>query len=272
MKKKIIYLVLFFLIKISITYAQQPQWKFHIAFEDATGAKDTIWFIWDSTASFYGIDTIFGEIPINITPDTFRVYLTIPDGYFSNTWAIPNNSAFQTNIYAINYVYPIIIRWDTSLFNSNVLTTHINCAEMDNDYFFLTSGNVCQVFNMLENDTVLCPPFGLEHFPLSVNINNYGNCCLNGIEENNGNNGEYNIFPNPFDEKLIIESSKCKVKEIIIYTMDGEKIYQEKNEIPEKKEIRIEFSKLNQGVYIIEIINNKNQKHYEKIIKIVNRQ
>jgi len=33
------------------SYAQ-PQWKFHIAYEDATGAKDTMWFIWDESATF----------------------------------------------------------------------------------------------------------------------------------------------------------------------------------------------------------------------------
>ncbi|MEI2419331.1 hypothetical protein V6O07_03590, partial [Arthrospira platensis SPKY2] len=29
----------------------QPQWRFHLAFEDAIGAKDTIWFVYDTTAS-----------------------------------------------------------------------------------------------------------------------------------------------------------------------------------------------------------------------------
>lgn len=268
---KIIFFICFLQNANCIHAQQQPQWKFHLAFEDATGAKDTIWFVWDSTASFYGIDTVFGEIPINITPDTFQVYLTIPGGYFSNTFATYPYNSFQNNIYAHNYVYPIIIRWDTSLFYSNALISPINCAEMDNSYFFTTSGNFCNVFNMLENDTALCPPFGLEeHFPLSVNINVNEYCCLNGIEENNGNNGEYDIYPNPFGEKLIMVSSKCKVKEIIIYSVDGKKVYQDKNEYPEEKEIRLSLAMLNQGIYIVEIKNDKNQKFYEKIVKFSN--
>jgi hypothetical protein len=40
----------------------QPQWRFHLAFEDATGAKDTLWFIYDTTATI-GWDSHLGEGP-----------------------------------------------------------------------------------------------------------------------------------------------------------------------------------------------------------------
>jgi len=32
----------------------QPQWRFHLAFEDAIGAKDTLWFLYDTTATLGG--------------------------------------------------------------------------------------------------------------------------------------------------------------------------------------------------------------------------
>jgi hypothetical protein len=35
--------------------AQQP-WRFHIAFEDGTGARDTLWMIFDNTATVEGVD------------------------------------------------------------------------------------------------------------------------------------------------------------------------------------------------------------------------
>ncbi len=46
---------------MALTLAAQPQWKFHVAYEDATGARDTIFFIWDTSAVVYGIDTALGE-------------------------------------------------------------------------------------------------------------------------------------------------------------------------------------------------------------------
>lgn len=54
----------------------QPQWKFHIAFEDATGARDTIFLIWDSTAT-WEMDTLLGEIPMNFDTNIFQVYMYI---------------------------------------------------------------------------------------------------------------------------------------------------------------------------------------------------
>jgi hypothetical protein len=51
MKKNLFSFLLALTFCCSIT--AQPQWKFHIAYEDATGAKDTIWLIWDTTATFW---------------------------------------------------------------------------------------------------------------------------------------------------------------------------------------------------------------------------
>lgn len=53
--KELLAIALFF--AIPVLSFSQPQWKFHVAFEDATNAKDTIWFIWDTTATFEGADT-----------------------------------------------------------------------------------------------------------------------------------------------------------------------------------------------------------------------
>ena len=37
-----------FLFLLSFSVGAQQQWRFHLAFEDANGAKDTIWLVWDT--------------------------------------------------------------------------------------------------------------------------------------------------------------------------------------------------------------------------------
>ena len=49
--------------QLDIAGIKTPLWKFWIAFEDATGAKDSIWLIFDPSASFdSNTDTVFGEV------------------------------------------------------------------------------------------------------------------------------------------------------------------------------------------------------------------
>ena len=36
---------------LAVAAAAQPTWRFHLAFEDGTGARDTIWFVFDTTAT-----------------------------------------------------------------------------------------------------------------------------------------------------------------------------------------------------------------------------
>lgn len=245
----------------------QPDWKFPIAFEDATGAKDTIYLVWDSAATFYGIDTVLGEFPINLDTNVFNVYLTLWGGYNSKTWAVDQLLPLEQSIYAINYTYPIVISWDSSLFHSASITSPVTCAEMDNDYFFYFGGP-CQVFNMLSSDTVLAPVFNWwsqDHFPLAIRITRDLNvCCVNSIPET-ARNKSILIYPNPTDDIIIIKSDTDLIDEINIYSMENRNIGAFK--INKEKECFISTEFLAGGIFIIEIINNSKIKYYEKIIK-----
>lgn len=112
MKNNVI-LFLIAILVISFQLAAQPQWKFHVAFEDGTGAKDTIWFIWDTTAVFYGIDTALGEGNPNMNYNEFNVYTltwdTYPDYDTTKVVAHPYEYSFGHTIEAINYTLPIKI-------------------------------------------------------------------------------------------------------------------------------------------------------------------
>lgn len=61
-------------------FAQNPEFKFYLAFEDSAGNKDTIWLGYDSSATL-GIDTLFGEENIKGIPfnEPFEVRI-------SNDW------------------------------------------------------------------------------------------------------------------------------------------------------------------------------------------
>jgi len=266
-------LVLFVFMAIVKCYCQTPQWKFPIAFEDATGAKDTVFFIWDSTANFYvdDFDTVWGEIPMSIDSSKFCVYLQINLGYFAKTWAIPPDIGFERHVFAINYIYPIKISWDTALFHSSSIDSSVKCAEMDNDYFFWTSGTSCQKFNMFSNDTVMAPAFwwgSQDQFPLFVRITSYSNsCCGNAIEETQNEINDFNIYPNPFGREILVESYNRNIKEIIIFSPDGRIVSSYNNNLNSINKIHLSLKSISQGVYIMKIINNKNKNFYKKIIK-----
>ena len=142
--KKLILIVVFSFLFCSIKSFAQPQWKFHVAFEDATGARDTIWFIWDTTAAVYGIDTTLGEGNPHMDYSKFNVW-TLTWGVYPNfdttkVVAYPYDASFGNTIEAINFELPITITWDSALLHADWLPPTpvgwVNFARIDNDYFF----------------------------------------------------------------------------------------------------------------------------------------
>lgn len=146
-------LILFALILslYALTGFTQQQWKFHVAFEDATGAKDTIWFILDTTATFYGIDTALGEGNVNFNYNVFNVWTltwgTYPNFDTTKVVAFPYDiGGFGSEIHAFNFELPIKISWDTSLLHASYLPSSpvgwMNHARIDNYYFFMINNNL----------------------------------------------------------------------------------------------------------------------------------
>ncbi len=98
----------------------EPQWKFYFAFEDATGARDTVWQVLDSAATD-GLDPRFGEIPVELDPEKFNVWLPGGAEIYFKTYAMPLSYDIYMGIEANNYVLPITLSWDTALFRAPVL-------------------------------------------------------------------------------------------------------------------------------------------------------
>lgn len=246
-----------------------PQFKFHLAFEDATGAKDTVWLILDSLATG-GYDTIFGEIPVSIPTGVFQVYIEIGMNDTSKVSAVPTSytsGGFQ--ILAQNYVYPLILYWDTSLIYNNNLPFTIDCAYLDNDWFFFNNdGTLMYLFNMMNTDSVELPKFyygSQEQFPMNFTMSsNLSTYCSVSIKEEHSKTG-INLYPNPTSDKLLVELNDNINTVIELKLMDVRGTVLKQLSIADNRTI-LDISDLPSGLYFIEMFNNSFS-YREKLIK-----
>lgn len=211
--KKFLFLSTIILALFSSANAQQ-QWKFHVAFEDATMARDTIWFIWDTTAVSYGIDTLLGEGNPHMNYSEFNVYTltagVYPDFDTTKVVALPYNESFGHTIDAINFELPIIMTWDSSLLHAPWLPSlpvgWVNYARIENDYFFnINNMLIGSQFDMTIADSIIAPEpdnpdawFWIPgvHFPMDIFLSQDPTIDVHYISTN----GFYrlNAYPNPF--------------------------------------------------------------------------
>lgn len=264
-------IILVVLLNTALFLNAQPQWKFHVAFEDATGTKDTIWFIWDTTATLYGNDSLLGEYSAYIDYNKFNVYIEWVDTV--KTIAFPYDFNFENTIESINYELPITISWDTSLFYADWLPPEpigwVNIAWLSSDYFFNVNNTGEDYFDMHPSNTVLSPdslivgddPWfwdPVHNFPIGIGL---GQDTLVLIEETS--HSKNITYPNPVNSNLYLNPS-YNIISVNILDLNGN-IVLSKNKINDYETINVQF--LKQGIYIIQFINKSNRLHYEKFIK-----
>lgn len=261
---KTLFSISFVIFLIPFFSIAQEQWKFHIAFEDGSGARDTIWLIWDSTATG-GVDTSLGEGKVNFDYTKFNVWIYNQKSDSTKTKALPLIAkSLSCEIRALNFQYPIIVRWDTSLFNIplNSQNGNIKQAFLSNDYFWSVNNNeAAQAFDMLLADSVFAPYYlwgSMDQFPM--------NC---GISTNPSSVGiffplkeRFKFYPNPSSGEFHFESSHVEYLKII--SLKGDILFSVKKPNMIKKEF---WPNLAPGVYFLVLKNFNKQTHYEKIIK-----
>jgi Secretion system C-terminal sorting domain len=273
--KKIVQIILVIL-AVTLTSVAQPQWKFHFAFEDATGAKDTIWCIWDTAAtdgSLTSVDTAFGEAGVTFDYSVFNVWINsnVPFSLTDSTKtsAIPFNNTFSIEVKAFNYQYPITISWDSSLFHAPGLPLpvgYVNRAVMDNDYFFLVNNDPpLQRFNLLLDNSVVAPSFfwgSQSQFPLRIGITRDPSIGINDYREFNF---PITLFPNPSNEILNIKSDVI-FDSYSILSNDLRLIQKDYLMPSEKCVYTINLAQLESGFYSLILHSNDNQSYFEKIV------
>lgn len=248
--------------------AQQP-WRFHIAFEEGTGARDTLWMIFDNSATVEGVDYQLGEGTPNYDPGKFNVFMYNRDVDSTKVkaypyWIYPNLSTDE--VFAINYTYPVIIRWDTSLFHAPYLpiTPPMNIAAIGGDYFWGVIGADClHCVNMFNRDSLFCEdeiPAPLFHSNTAFVLANDPYLSIKTFEKS------FKIYPNPVTNILYLKGNEY-IKSYSIFNMEGIRIA-EKHFEPEMQlsSYPIDVTTFPPGIFIIQLFNHLNQMSYEKFV------
>lgn len=201
----------------------QPQWRFHLAFEDAAGAKDTIWFLYDTTASISVANVELGEDYFPISPTEFNVWIwrNGDNALKLRAWPYSIFPLGEVPISGSNYTPPLTIRWDTSLFQSpdlpSTVTSYIRYAGLFSTYFWLTgtSNLGTEGFDMLLSDSVVFDgPYADEWIFGLTMIFDYHDPTGTGIGEHSL--PSLGIFPNPTKDRMVLDAPEVLTEILVV--------------------------------------------------------
>ncbi len=244
---------------------QSAQWSFYMAFEDATGAKDSIWFLLDTAATYpWSISALYGEVPIEPDSVNFQVWFYHPLDFVNgnpteryNTFVnnIDNvEAAWGTELFGTNFELPIVMSWDTSLFTADVLYEYganpINQATLDNEYLFLSGGDE-NGWDMTQTDHVELPYFwwgSSSQFPLFFDI--VRGPLGSEVGVNDVVTTEFSVFPNPATDYVTLNFPKAIKAQLRILDVNGKLV--KSNSISGNRK-RLHIGDLESGLYFIEI-------------------
>lgn len=251
-------------ILFACTAAAQPQWRFHLAFEDGTGARDTIWFIWDTTATM-GLDTHLGQGSVQMDLDVFNVWMYNPASDSTKTLAYPYSSFpwhGEQPIHGFNYQYPITIRWDRSLFQAEYLPNPdtINTAVMNGQYFYWY-GNMPfpGVHSLLEEDSVVVLDLGEPLFPTALYVNHH--ITTTGIPER----GMGPLNMNQANGWLQVTAPDGLIKEMFVLDFSGRIVHVSAST---ESVGRVALHAWPTGLYMVRVRTSTNKWHHGKFIKM----
>ncbi|MBK8500075.1 MAG: hypothetical protein IPL52_14945 [Flavobacteriales bacterium] len=208
----------------------QQQWRFHLAFEDGTGARDTIWMVYDVSATLGtvpwpgpNVDTLLGEGPVNVNDGLFHVFRMNAVGDTTQTNAYPYSQFPNfdgTIIDAMNWVPPMTITWDTSLFHAPYL------PYVQGSFGIATMGGLAfsaynnhpelgfDIYDMLISDSITVDFLWDYLFQFGVG---FGADDGLGISHDTASNQSLMLTPNPVHDDLRI---RCKEPLIDLMVMD----------------------------------------------------
>ena len=286
-------------------FAQNPEFKFYLAFEDSAGNKDTIWLGYDPSATL-GIDTLFGEenikgIPFNEPFEVrisnewyFMPYDTLPNA--SDTFSYCSDGSLyhtKTQIYNFNpyssgtsqiYInilcknFPIIVRWGNSY---NFLSDSLYGTLLTNWFpggWFDYPGTMYDQWPtfLRETDTTIFNVLPYRYIDANNDTISLLFFAFLSKEQLNVGVDQFipqtkliEIFPNPFKDKIIITlSSDIDISEInfMVYNSIGQKILYNSN--LKNNQIIIDLADEPNGLYYLIIMDNNKIIRTGKLIKL----
>ena len=231
----------------------EPQFKFYLAFEDATGQRDTVWIVIDTNAVLVE-DTMFNEWILPIDSHSFDVYFGINYGIGDSSKSVyaRQPGGFSTYINAVNFTNPTIVRWDTSLLINHSLNTPYK------QIWIRTENDVPGIFHLYDTlflnqgigeklvDSVILNG-NLDHFPIQMYL---ATIPINLVGENIPKNDDgIALFPNPCHDEFKVSSQTWPI-DFIIYDLMGRKV----SRGTLKREIdTFSVSQLSRGTYIVRL-------------------
>lgn len=172
---------------------------------------------------------------------------------------------FETGntIDAINWVPPMTIRWDTSLFHAPYLPYsqgHIGKAIMGGEYFWANSNHPeLEAFDMLIDDSVVVSTYSQYLFPFGVL---FGQSDGIGIQEH-GAVGHLSLWPNPATKELTLYRAEHPL-ELRIFDAVGREVLGPVLYTPSGL---LDISALKAGTYFIQARSSTNHQYHVQFIK-----
>jgi hypothetical protein len=247
---------------LAVAATAQPTWRFHLAFEDGTGARDTIWFVFDTTATIFDVDSQCGEAGVTLNPDSFHVFMFNQGNDSTQTDAQPYTEFFPSFVsqlfYGMNFQYPLTLSWDTSLFHAPYLPEGgIGGAVLSGEYFWqagyseLTYGTVDMTFR----DSIVLYNIGYPFFGSQLQFWD-GNITA-GVAAR----------PMPhlkvaISGRSLAVTSTDAIQDIALYNAQGGLL---RSTSPNAAATTLDMGELPTAVYLLCIRTAPNQWHHEKL-------
>lgn len=244
----------------------QPAWRFHLAFENGDGTRDTIWLVFDTSATLMPeVDEALGEGAVEMNLGEFNVWKYNGNGDSTKTEARPYTSfpILYAQVNAFNWQAPVTIRWDTTMFHASYLpeTDTIGLASMGGTHFFFYNNDPwLHEFNMMLDDSVvITDPDEVDVlFPISVSIGHGGTAGLPDLQAR-----FLTAWPNPTDGILLLpalgSTQTLSVADNLGRVVMGP--------MPQPAGNLLDLSTLPDGSYVVRGTTTSNQTWYEKVVK-----
>ncbi len=292
--------ILIMLISIYMLSAElnAQEFSFPLFFEDAIGNRDTLILGFDSNATD-SIDADFGEI--NIVDQTWNdifdvragevkyygIWEEMPPTYNSKKQIINRTCDFEHKINIVLYCsnFPLVIKWDTSLFTNN------NCTKgslLSNSPFFgwdtpFDEKFLSPQFFAFTTDSLVIgddiPFMPLYHFfdegkdiiMLWLTFADTTTLPPLSIHQISGEDNLL-IYPNPSNNELNIKINTIEndSKRIMIYNVLGRLVFESEKLNLFNNQVRVNTTSIKAGLYYVRLIQNNKIITVKKWIKISN--